>query len=51
MVSQKTIFFTVQENLQGNSRLSNYMREDIKYYVKKAVRDLLHENIDFHSGT
>ena len=24
--------------------------EDIKYFVKKAIRDLLHANIDVHSG-
>ena len=23
--------------------------EDIKYFVKKAIRNLLHENIDVHS--
>ena len=24
--------------------------EDIKYYVKEAIRNILHANIDLHSG-
>ena len=47
--NQLELLFRVQGNLRGNYRLSNYSMGGYKDHVKKAIKNLLHKNIDVHS--
>ena len=44
------IFSQYKETFEVLLDYSKVGGEDIKYFVKKAIRDLLHANIDVHSG-
>ena len=43
------IFSQYKETCEGILDSPNIGGEDIKYYVKKAIKNILHTNIDVHS--
>ena len=43
------IFSQYKEICKGLLDYPTIVGEDIKHYVKKAIRNILHENIDVHS--
>ena len=49
MESTEMIFSQYKETCEVLPDDPKIGREDIKYYVKKAIRNILHGNIDVHS--